>query len=338
MAVDSATIDMPIPLMTERFIKGDKAAYFPIHRAGRLTEWTHAEKLTSLGSLPGPFGYKFMFFPVKIWRGTGAWIRAVAIQDDWLDKTHVSLIDLSLPIMNHSFEPEQSRILTVDHGPNQRSKAKRLNMPVPEIVHLGAMDIVDTHTHAGTHIDAPYHFSPEQNGARARTVDELPLEWFYSDAVLLDFSKRKRPGETISQADLAQELDRIGYRLKRNDIVLIRTGAAEHFADDPNFTELSLTLELGAFVWLLEQGIRVIGCDAETLEGPVLPMVEALRAGKRERFYPIHYAGAEHEFCLIAKMDLGALPRPHGFKVVAFPIKLEGCSGAWTRAVALVPQ
>jgi hypothetical protein len=28
----------------------------------------------------------------------------------------------------------------------------------------------------------------------------------------------------------------------------------------------------------------------------------------------------------------------HGFKVAAFPIKLERCSAAWTRAVALVAK
>lgn len=261
MATDSATIDMPIALMTERFVKGDKAAFFPIHRAGRLTEWTHAEKLAHFASLPKPYGFKFMFFPIKIFHGTGAWIRAVAIEDEWLDTNDIQLIDLSLPIMNHSFEPEESHITLIDHDQNQRAKAKRLRMLVPDIVHLGAMDIVDTHTHAGTHIDAPYHFAPSRNGHQARTVDELPLEWFYGDAVLLDFSG-KRPNESISLSDINAQLEQISYRLKSNDIVLIRTGAAAHFSDDPNFTELSIRLELEAFRWLSDQGVRVIGATA----------------------------------------------------------------------------
>jgi kynurenine formamidase len=240
--------------------------------------------------------------------------------------------------MNQSFEPEESRITTVDHDQNQRAKAKRLRMPVPEIVHLGAMDIVDTYTHAGTHIDAPYHFGSTNNGHRARTVEELPLEWFYNDGVLFDFSTAKRPGERIALADITEKAEGLGYRLKKQDIVLIRTGAAEHFSDDPNFADLSIRLERNALVWLLDQGIRVIGCDGESLDGPVAPMVEALRAGSKEQFYPIHYAGREREFCLIHKMDLSSLTRAHGFKVAAFPIKLERCGAAWTRAVALVPQ
>ncbi|MCH7566946.1 MAG: cyclase family protein [Nitrospirae bacterium] len=336
MATDSATIDMPIALMTERLLKGDQSAYFPIHRAGRLIEWTHAEKLANLASLPGPFGFKMMFFPVKISRGTGGWIRAVAIHDEWLNSHQIRLVDLSLPITNHSFEPEQSHIITMYRDQLLRAKARRLGIPVADINHAGATDDVETSTHAGTHIDAPYHVGPVYNGKRAATVDEVSLDWFYGDGVLLDFSEQKRPGETISTEDLRGQFDRIGYRLKNQDIVLIRTGAAAHFATDPAFPDLSLALERKAFSWLLDQGVRVIGCDAESLDGPVAPMLEALRAGRHGDFFPIHYAGREREFCLIHKMNLSGLPRPHGFKVAAFPVKLESCGAAWTRAVALV--
>lgn len=337
MATDSHTIDLPIPLMTERLLKGEKAAYFPIHRAGRHTEWTHAEKLANLRSLPGPVGFKVMFFPVKVTKATGAWIRAVAIEDEWLRSHSVSPVDLSLPIMNRSFEPEESFITTTHHDQSSRSKAKRLRMLASEVVHAGAIDDVETYTHAGTHVDAPYHFGPALDGKKALAVDELPLELFYGDAVLLDFADRKRPAGTISRSDVTSQLDRIGYRLKKEDIVLIRTGASDSFADDPAFADLASALEPSALFWLLDQGIKVVGCDAESLDGPVQPMVEALRAGKRENFFPIHYAGREREFCLIQKMDLRALPRTHGFKIAAFPIKLEGCGAAWARAVALVP-
>ena len=338
MATDSHTIDLPIPLMTERFVKGDKAAYFPIHRAGQHTEWTHAEKLANLGSLPAPCGFKVMFFPVKVARATGAWTRAVAIEDDWLNTHPVRPIDLSLPIMNRSFEPEETLIATIHHDQSSRSKAKRLHMLAGDILHAGANDDVDTYTHAGTHVDAPYHFGPVLNGKKAPTVDALPLTMFYGDAVMLDFSAQKKPGDTISQRDLAAKLDHIGCQLKKDDIVLLRTGAGDSFTDDPGFANLSVALEPKALFWLLDQGIRVIGCDAESLDGPAQPMVEALRNGKPANFYPIHYAAREREFCLIHKMNLSGLPQASGFKVAAFPIKLEGCGAAWTRAVALMPS
>lgn len=338
LGVDSATIDMPIRLMTERFMKGDQTAYFPIHRAGRLKEWTHAEKLANLKSLPGPSGFKVMFLPIKITRGTGAWIRAVAIADEWLQSRTVDLVDLSLPIMNASFEPVESRVVTSHHAESRRAKAKRLGVRVEDIPHMSSMDQVTTYTQAGTHVCAPYHFGPTVGARRAPTVDELPLEWFYDDAVLLDFSQRRRPNGPISQADLRGELDRLGCRLRKGMIVLIRSGAADAFFDDPNFVNLSPSLAPAAMIWLLEQGVRVVGCDAESLDGPVDAMVTALRDGRSEDFFPIHYLCRGREVALIQKMDLSGLRRSQGFKVAAFPVKLEACGSAWTRAVALVDR
>lgn len=39
--------------------------------------------------------------------------------------------------------------------------------------------------HAGTHVDAPCHFNPDQN---APSIDQVPLENFYTEAICLDLS------------------------------------------------------------------------------------------------------------------------------------------------------
>lgn len=336
MGTDSHTMDMPIPLMTERLLKGDRAAYFPVHRAGKLIEWTHAEKLAHLDTLPRPTAFKVLLFPVKVAGGTGAWIRAVAIDDPWLEAGKIRAVDLSLPIMNQSFEADPSRVTTIPRDQAMRIKAKRLGLPVADVVHAGATDDVETSTLAGTHIEAPYHFGPICAGRPAHTVDAAPLDWFYGDAVLVDLGDEKQPGDGISSGDIQLRLDRMSYRLKAGDIVLLRTGAARFFVDDPAFVDLAPRLERTALDWILDQGVRVIGSDCETIDGPVRAMFRALADGNQASFFPIHYAGRERRFCLIAKMNLEALPQGHGFKLAAFPIKLEGCGAAWTRAVALV--
>lgn len=336
MGTDSHTMDMPIPLMTERLLKGDRAAYFPVHRAGKLIEWTHAEKLAHLDALPQAIGLKVLLFPVKVAGGTGSWIRAVAIDDPWLDS--VRLLDLSLPIMNQSFETDTSQVVTIPRDQAMRVKARRLGLTVADVLHAGATDDVETSTLAGTHVEAPYLFGPLCAGHPSATVDSVPLDWFYGDAVLIDVANNKQPGEGISPADLQSRVNDMGYRMKPGDIVLIRTGAARSFHDDPAFVDLAPRLERGALDWLLDQGIRVIGSDCEAIDGPLQPMFESLAAGEPTSFFPIHYAGREREFCLIAKMNLEDLPRTHGFKVAAFPIKLEGCAAAWTRAVAFVKE
>src|SRR5512145_2516964 len=83
--------------------------------------------------------------------------------------------------------------------------------------------ITNLGTHDSTHIDAPWHYNSEIQGQRAATIDELPLEWFYSDGVVLDMS-HKVDGDAMTVEDARRELERNGYTLKPLDIVLVRTG------------------------------------------------------------------------------------------------------------------
>lgn len=46
-------------------------------------------------------------------------------------------------------------------------------------------------THSGTHLDAPYHYYPTTDGKPARTIDQLPLDWFMGDGVVFNFSHMK---------------------------------------------------------------------------------------------------------------------------------------------------
>src|SRR5882724_10373255 len=51
-----------------------------------------------------------------------------------------------------------------------------------------AIERIQLTTHNGTHMDAPYHYaSTMDNGKRAITIDEIPLEWCLQPGVKLDF-------------------------------------------------------------------------------------------------------------------------------------------------------
>jgi hypothetical protein len=46
-----------------------------------------------------------------------------------------------------------------------------------------AVEVATISTHNGTHVDAPWHYHPTADGgARAATIDELPLDWFVRPA------------------------------------------------------------------------------------------------------------------------------------------------------------
>jgi kynurenine formamidase len=66
----------------------------------------------------------------------------------------------------------------------------------------------------------PYHPTMDK-GQRALTIDEIPLDWCFSDGVVLDF-RHKADGERITVDDVQKELQRIDYEIKPLDIVLIQ--------------------------------------------------------------------------------------------------------------------
>jgi cyclase len=59
--------------------RGDHAALWPGHFAGRDREYLHIEKLANLDQVPSPHGFTFAAFPLRIPRASASWVRAVAI-------------------------------------------------------------------------------------------------------------------------------------------------------------------------------------------------------------------------------------------------------------------
>src|SRR3954447_1796723 len=117
-----------------------------------------------------------------------------------------------------------------------------------------AVETVTITTHNGTHLDAPYHFHPTMDGGkRAITIDEVPLEWCFSDAVKLDF-RNKPDGYVCSADDVKRELDRLKYKPKPLDIVLVNTSAGKAYGQ-PNFLDTGCGMGREATLFLLKQGI-----------------------------------------------------------------------------------
>ena len=88
-----------------------------------------------------------------------------------------------------------------------------------------AVERVQLTTHNGTHLDAPWHYHPTMNeGERAWTIDEIPLEWCFQPGVKLDF-RHFADGYVATTADVDAELERIGHALKPLDIVVVNTSA-----------------------------------------------------------------------------------------------------------------
>lgn len=200
-----------------------------------------------------------------------------------------------------------------------------------------AQENVTLSTHAGTHVDAPWHYGPISAGGPAQTIDQLPLQWFLGDGFVLDMRAVDRT-VGIRAEDVERELQRIAYEIKPGDIALIRTDASEHF-ERPGYDELHPGMRECSTRLLLSRGVRLIGIDAWGLDRPFKIMVEEAKAGDLHQLWESHLVGRQIPYSQIEKVaNLKALPKAHGFCVIALPVSLERASGAWTRVIALVPN
>ena len=250
----------------------------------------------------------------------------------------VRLVDLSRPVGPTPSEPNPPRLRTVSHEDGAELWEHLFGIP-PEALptRLGfAGEVAELSTHAGTHVDAPWHYAPTSEGEPAQRIDEVPLSRFVGPAVVLDVSDLPT-GYLVSPGDVKERLRSIGHDLSAGEILLFRTGADEVWGTEEYFG-YGCGLGREAVLYLVERGVKLMGTDAWSLDRPY-PMIGAEWREKRDPslLWPAHYAGAERAYCHLEKLaNLGALP-PVGATLICMPIKVGGGSGAWVRAVGLVP-
>ncbi len=116
------------------------------------------------------------------------------------------------------------------------------------------------------------------------------------------------------------------------------TGADKHWGS-ADYMSKGCGMGRDATLWILDQGVRVVGTDAWGWDRPFAMIVEEFqRTGNTSIIWEGHFAGIEKGYCHIEKLSgLDQLP-PFGFTFFCFPVKIKGASGGWIRAVAMVEE
>jgi cyclase len=186
--------------------------------------------------------------------------------------------------------------------------------------------------HQGTHIDAPFHYGPLCEGKPAKKVLDMPLDWFMGPGVVLDVraSDGTVTGETVTKA-----ISDAAVEPAPGSIVLFRSDSDLRVSTPEYFTE-SRAITPSAVDELLRRGVRVIGTDGWSFDGPVRCMVENFYRTRDSRvLWPTHLHGRQREFVQIEGLaNLRSIPAGQ-FTFVAFPIALLDAGAAWCRAVAI---
>ena len=158
-------------------------------------------------------------------------------------------------------------------------------------------------SHAGTHVDAPAHFS-----AGTGTVEQM------DPAVLLGAC---RVVEVDDAARITADM-LLDYDLPGVTRVLFRTRNSSHWAKDPTqFTPDFVALDPEAAYLLRDAGLRLIGIDGPSIEcygsdGAVHDLL--LRAG----------------IIIVENLFLSSVP-PGDYDLLCAPLKLAGADGAPAR-------
>jgi kynurenine formamidase len=171
-------------------------------------------------------------------------------------------------------------------------------------------------THAGTHVDAPWHFVP--NG---RTIDQIPLADLCGPAVVVPIDRQAR--EPIPASDLAASPEPV----RAGDIVVLATGWGEKF-QAPAYEEHPYVSEEAAR-WLVEHRVKMLGLDLITVDLP-----QAMRPSPFG--YPVHHTLLENDVLIIENMANLRDLRGRRVTLYAFPLAIRGADGAQARVVAEV--
>lgn len=183
--------------------------------------------------------------------------------------------------------------------------------------------------HGPTHVDSIDHLDPTSE----LSIDEMPLEWFYGDALCLDVSHVEHP-DPLTVDVLETALADANLTIETGDSVLLETGnrranysttdrAAKH-----RYSSKFVGLEEAAGEFLVDQGAKAIGIDAISVDHPanIYPHYE----------FPIHALCSREEIVIYENMANLWKVADKRFTLAAFPLKIREGTGSPIRPVAII--
>jgi kynurenine formamidase len=193
--------------------------------------------------------------------------------------------------------------------------------------------------HTGTHVDAFNHMNPTQE---AESIDQLPIERFYGNAICLDASY-KGAGGIIQVSDIEQELRRTGLEIRKGDNMLFRSAhyyppegrsaflpPHEQAADFEQYMRGFPGLSGEAVHWLADRGVNMVGLEGRSVDSP------ANERSDSPECFPAHKACFERRVLAVENLAIPAELVGKRFTYIGFPLKLRGATGSPIRAVAVL--
>lgn len=167
-------------------------------------------------------------------------------------------------------------------------------------------------SHVGTHVEFPYHHLKE-----GKSAADYPLDRLYGDAVLFDFSHKKKDEEITKQ-----EIIDSGVEVRKGDIAIIRTDMHKLWKTPQGHDRPVLSLEATSYL-VEEIGIHTIATDATGLEV----------RGRDDQ--PVHVMLFENDVAMVESLTNLDQLKSTRFEILILPLPVEGMDSCPVRALAL---
>ena len=169
-----------------------------------------------------------------------------------------------------------------------------------DYVNLSSLQI---NNHAGTHVDAPYHFI--ESGKR---IHQLDLSIFIGDARVVEINEH-----TITASLLEKK------HIPSTERILLKTGGSRLYAEKKFKTDFPALDESGAR-WLVERGVKLIGIEYLSIEH------------YGDASLRVHHVLLSNEIVILEGLNLEDVP-PGEYRLIALPLNLDETEAAPVRAV-----
>lgn len=159
-------------------------------------------------------------------------------------------------------------------------------------------------THIGTHIDAPFHY--DDQGLK---IHELPLDIYFTKAQVMDVSGLNK----INSSDLKPLEEGV-------TAVLLKTAS---WKNRTAFPETWPVFDVSIAQWLADSGVNLLGVD--------VPSVDP----ETSKELPMHQAMNRHQRYILEGIVLDDVAEGV-YRLVALPLKIKDGDGSPVRAVLYV--
>jgi kynurenine formamidase len=169
-------------------------------------------------------------------------------------------------------------------------------------------------THTGTHMDAPYHFTP--NGP---TIDQIEVQRYICNNALL-IKIQKNSNQLITLNDIESNSK---YEIKEKDTIVFSTGWEKEITQKENYIRNNPGLSKDAAEYLAEKRVNAVAIDCPSID-----------VGNESEFIA-HEILLSHDILVVENLCNLHRFSSKKFNLIITPLKFVGASGSPIRAIGI---